>query len=276
MSSGESFFESKKFKNIMKFVYGYGGAIVILGAMFKIMHWPGASFMIVAGLSVEAAIFILSGHEPLHEEVDWSLVYPELATGEVIEGGRSHHGGGNQIGDPISQQLDGMLAEANIGTELIESLGNGMRAIANQAESLKETGDVAVANNTYINNLQAAAERVGKLSESYEEASQSLMGLRSTHAEGASFGEMMTKVTDNLKSLNDVYELQLRGASEHLENTNKFNSGVTDLMDNLNASVEHTKSYRENMSELTTNLTALNTIYGNMLNAMNVNVKQHA
>jgi len=271
MSSGESFFESKKFKNIMKFVYGYGGAIVIVGAMFKIMHWPFASALIVAGLTTEAIIFILSGHEPLHEEVDWSLVYPELATGEVVEGGRSNHGGG-MIGDPVSQQLDNMLVEANIGPDLIESLGNGMRAIANQAESLKETGDVAVANNTYISNLEAAAERVGKLSQSYEEASQSLMGLRSTHEEGASFGEMMTKVTDNLKSLNDVYELQLRGASEHLENTNKFNSGVTELMDNLNASVEHTKNYRENMSDLTKNLTALNTIYGNMLNAMNVNV----
>ena len=81
MSSGNSFFESKKFKTIMKYVYGYGGAIVIIGAMFKIQHWPGATIMLIGGLGIEAVIFMLSAHEPLHEEIDWTLAYPELALG---------------------------------------------------------------------------------------------------------------------------------------------------------------------------------------------------
>ena len=77
MSSGDSFFESKKFKTIMKYVYGYGGAIVIIGAMFKIQHWPGAGPMLVVGLSTEAVIFFFSAFEKPHEDPDWSLVYPE-------------------------------------------------------------------------------------------------------------------------------------------------------------------------------------------------------
>ena len=81
MSSGDSFFESKKFKTIMKYVYGYGGAIVIIGAMFKIQHWPGATIMLIGGLCIEAVIFMLSAHEPLHEELDWTIAYPELALG---------------------------------------------------------------------------------------------------------------------------------------------------------------------------------------------------
>ena len=76
-SGGGSFFESKKFKTTMKFVYGWGGAIVIVGAMFKIQHWPGASYMLIGGLGIEACIFILSAFEPLHEDPNWELAYPE-------------------------------------------------------------------------------------------------------------------------------------------------------------------------------------------------------
>ena len=126
MGSGESFFESKKFKTIMKYVYGYGGALVIVGAMFKIQHWPGAGVMLIAGLGVEAMIFVLSAHEPLHEEVDWSLVYPELALG---------HGADEdpyaelpeKSNESVVEQLDNMLAKAKIEPELIESLGSGMK-----------------------------------------------------------------------------------------------------------------------------------------------------
>jgi hypothetical protein len=93
------FVESKTYKNIMKFVYGWGAAVVLLGALFKIMHWPFAGPMLVVGMGTEVVIFFLSAFEPLHEEVDWTLVYPELAgmtdDFEPSErGGRSHGGGG--------------------------------------------------------------------------------------------------------------------------------------------------------------------------------------
>ncbi len=123
------FLQSEKGKVVMNFVYGFGAAIVILGAMFKIMHWPGASVMIVGGLTTEAIIFAISAFEPPHHELDWTLVYPELAmhAGE----GDDHSGSGDHKskkgGDGLSQELDKMLEEAKIGPELIESLGSGMR-----------------------------------------------------------------------------------------------------------------------------------------------------
>lgn len=73
------FIASKTYKNIMKFVYGWGAAVVIAGALFKIMHWPGSGIMLVTGMGAEVLVFFLSAFEPLHEEVDWTLVYPELA-----------------------------------------------------------------------------------------------------------------------------------------------------------------------------------------------------
>lgn len=80
--SNNSIFESKKFKTIMNFVYGFGAAIVIVGALFKILHLKGADIMLTVGLLVEAGIFVISAFEPVHMEPDWSLVYPELAGAE--------------------------------------------------------------------------------------------------------------------------------------------------------------------------------------------------
>ena len=83
--SSNSFFESKQFKKIMAYVYGWGAAVVIIGALFKIMHWPGANLMLILGLGTEALIFFISVFEPMHAEYDWTLVYPELAGIEPSE-----------------------------------------------------------------------------------------------------------------------------------------------------------------------------------------------
>ena len=127
MSSGESFFESKKFKTVMKYVYGYGGAIVIIGAMFKIQHWPGATIMLIGGLGIEAIIFMLSAHEPLHEELDWTLAYPELALGHGDDDdvhSLPEPGESSNPNETVVEQLDNMLAKAKIEPELIPFIGN--------------------------------------------------------------------------------------------------------------------------------------------------------
>lgn len=275
MSSGGGFFASRKFKNIMKFVYGLGGAIVIVGAMFKIMHWPGANFWLIFGLSTEALIFTLSAFEPLHEDPDWSLVYPELAMGtadhaldELPEG----LSGDGELGDDLSltEQLDNMLAEAKIEPELIESLGDGLRNLTSSTKGLGDLTAATAATDEFVGNLQSASSKVANLSDAYGKASESLMGLTNTQEEGASFGEQMTKVSGNLAALNNVYEMQLKGASEHLETSEQMYSGITELMTNLHGSLDDTRKYKETMSELSKNLTALNTVYGNMLSAMNV------
>lgn len=272
--SGSSFFESRKFKTVMKFVYGWGGAVVIVGALFKILHIPGP--MLTIGLLVEAGIFVLSAFEPLHEDPDWTLVYPELALGhsdgehalpeaeevmESIEAPIEDNGS-------IVEQLDGMLAEAKIEPELIASLGLGLRNLSTSAQQLGNISDASAATEEFVGNIKSASSRVGKLSEAYETAASSLMGLTSTEEEGANFGEAMQKVSGNLSALNNVYEMQLKGASEHLETTEKMYGGINELMTNLHSSLDDTKKYKETMAELSKNLTELNSVYGNMLSAM--------
>jgi gliding motility-associated protein GldL len=259
----------------MKFVYCLCVAIVIIGALCKIYHIPGPYLAI--GLIVEALIFMLSAFEPLHEEVDWTLVYPELAMGHSAD---DHAGlpevdesfeleGGSDLS--VVEQLDTMLADAKIEPELIASLGDGLRNLSTSATSMGDLSKATAATDEFVGNIQSASSRVGKLSEAYEKASESLMGLTNTEEAGNSFGENMVKVSGNLAALNSVYEMQLKGATEHLETTEQMQSGISELMTNLHASLDDTKIYKETMASLSSNLTALNTVYGNMLNAMNVN-----
>lgn len=265
---------SKGWKLFMSKLYGFGAAIVIVGALFKIQHWPGASEMLIIGLSTEALIFIFSSFEPIHEDPNWELVYPELGLGHsdeldhdaIASSKGNRHGGGSGITD----QLDKMLEEAKIDGELLERLGDGMRALGENAAQLKGVTSAAAATDSYVSSLQAASDKVSTLSEAYERASVSISGMTSSSQEGESFGEQMQKVSKNLAALNNVYELQLKGSSAHLEATEKFQAQVTEMMQNLSDSAEDTRLYKENMSMLSKNLTDLNTVYGNMLKAMTI------
>lgn len=268
---------SKKWKMFMAKLYGFGAAVVIIGAMFKIMHWPFAGAMLVVGLSTEALIFIFSAFEPLHEDPKWELVYPELALGheeeldeDALEEMRGQKGGAGGSATGVTEKLDNLLEEAKIDAELLDRLGDGMRSLSENASQLKAVSGAAAATDGYISSLEEASGRVSKLSENYERASESLVGLTSSTEEGQSFGEQMQKVSKNLAALNNVYELQLKGSSQHLETTEKFQTQVTEMMQNLADSVEDTKMYKDNMSMLSRNLTDLNQVYGNMLKAMTI------
>lgn len=263
---------SKKWKVFMAKLYGFGAAVVIIGAMFKIMHWPFAGLMLVVGLSTEALIFIFSAFEPLHEDPKWELVYPELALGhdESFDPETLPATAGRKGGSGVTDELDRMLEEAKIDSALLERLGDGMRALGENAAQLKGVTSAAAATDSYVSSLQAASDKVSTLSESYERAAVAISGMTSSQEEGQSFGEQMQKVSKNLAALNNVYELQLKGSSSHLEATEKFQSQVTDMMKNLSDSVEDTKLYKENMSMLSKNLTDLNNVYGNMLKAMTI------
>lgn len=258
----------KKWKSFMAKLYGFGAAIVIVGAMFKIMHWPGAGPMLVVGLSTEAVIFFFSAFEPPHEEVDWSLVYPELAGMHGEEGEKEHEKLEEEDKGTITEQLDNMLEEAKIGPELIASLGEGMRSLSDQANKLNNITDASVATNEYVSSVKSAAKNVDSLSESYSKAAESLTGLAMSNDDSASLGEQIVKVSKNLSALNASYELQLQGSNDHLKATSKFYEGLSDLMKNLNDSVDDTKRYKEQIGQLSSNLESLNTIYGNMLTAM--------
>jgi len=259
---------------------GFGAAIVIVGAMFKIMHWPGASVMLVAGLSTEAALFIMGAFEEPHMEVDWSLVYPELTFAhlieegqEIIPAGAGGGGGGGAVGgngDAVSQKLDEMLADANIGEELIESLGAGLRSFETTAQSLNNTADAAAATEVLVGSLTSASKNVDMMSDAYSKASESLAGITDLKGEGTSYAEQLTTMTKNLGELNTVYEQQIVANNSGMKLSADIQENINELLVNLSDSVEDTKRYKTEISSLGDNLGKLNTVYGNMLSAMTI------
>jgi gliding motility-associated protein GldL len=257
---------SKKWKNFMAKLYGWGAALVIVGALFKIEHWPFASAFLVIGLSTEAVIFFFSAFEPPHEDPDWSLVYPELATGDHAEGDDFR----KEDQRSVTEQLDSMLESAKIEPELIASLGDGMRSLSDQARQMGAITGAAAATSEYADSLKGASAKVSELSDSYAKASESLVGLTNNVDAGRNAGDSLQKMSQNLSALNEMYEMQLRGSREKLEAANQMFEGMGEMLTNLKNSVDDTKRYKENIAELSDNLAKLNTVYGNMLNAMTV------
>lgn len=257
---------SKSWKNFMQKLYGIGAAVVIVGALFKIMHWKGADIMLIVGLSTEAVIFIFSSFEPLPHEYDWGLVYPELEPDSDSD---------NEIDRAVTRKaglndLDNMLDDAKITPELLDNLGNGLRSLGDQATKLSDITNASVATNDYVDSLKSASVNVSQLSETYSKASESLTGLQNTESAGRSAGESLQRLTENLNKLNEAYELQINGASESLKSSNQAFESINTLLTSLNESAQDTVKYKEGMSELSTNISTLNSVYGNMLAAMNM------
>jgi len=293
--------QSSGWKNFMAKLYGIGASIVIVGALFKIMHWPFAGTLLSIGLFTEAAIFFFSAFEPLHEEIDWTLVYPELA-GIGDEDEIEQYKGVSRGGSSALEKFDSLIESAEITPDLFRKLGQGLNNLSETTSKLSDISDASVATNEYVDNIRTAAstinehtetyvqssvdlkESVGRLSGSYDKTAnlieesgrnyQQLSDSFSHIQDGSkSYSEQLETLNKNLSALNAVYELQLQGSNEHLKTTEDLYSGLDQMMEDLKSSAEDSKRYREEVAKLSDNLSALNTIYGNMLSAMNVMTK---
>lgn len=194
-------------KKAMNFAYGMGAAVVIIGALFKLMHWPGASIMLIVGLSTEAFIFGLSAFEKPDEELDWSLVYPELAGGEARKKEKKE--------DPkdaqglLSQKLDNMLKEAKIDAELMASLGNSIRNFEGAAKGIAPTVDAIASTKKYSEEMNLAASQMESLNSLYkiqlESASRNAQINNEVAENNLKLKDQMQSLASNLSSLNNVY-----------------------------------------------------------------------
>lgn len=291
--------QSSGWKSFMAKLYGWGASVVIIGALFKIQHYPLAGTFLIIGLSTEAIIFFFSAFEPLHEEVDWTLVYPELAgltDEDELDQIPVHAGRGSSS---ALEKFDSLLENAEITPDMFRKLGDGLNNLNKTTENLSNISDAAVASNNYVENVQKAADTINSHTESYVESTQNLkssverlsesydktanlivesgsnyqnLAESFSHIEDGSksYNEHLDALNKNLSALNAVYELQLQGSNEHLKNTEELHKGLENMMEDLKQSADDSKRYKEEVGKLSENLSALNTIYGNMLAAMNV------
>lgn len=264
MSKKKGGFVELLYKTIMPKVYGIGAAVVIIGALFKILHLTGADQMLMIGLSTEAIIFFLSAFEPPHHEPDWSKVYPELAEDYEVPATQARV----KQGASITQQLDVSLEKAKIGPELIESLGKGMNHLAESAKKMATLSDAAVATNEYASNVKKASTQLVEMNKSYDVAIKAVASMSEASKDAGEYHNQVQKVTKNLAALNSVYEMELKDADTHVKNMNKFYESLTGAMNGLSKVGENTTKFTSELNKLTDNITSLNKVYGNMLTAM--------
>jgi gliding motility-associated protein GldL len=385
-------------KNFMKYLYGWGASIVILGAMFKILYLPGAVQMLMFGMTIEAIIFFFSAFEPIHEEVDWTLVYPELAgmsdekeisnyrgdspkphggaldaesIKEIITSvlaanvGQSGGGGGAATATTQVQQIPAgvpgalvftekfnkMLENAEIGPELFDRVGRGLNKLSETSSKLADISNAAVVTNEYSDKMKKTTESVQVLNESinilsenyqktaglvaesgqgfmdgvsksvsnlqdqlskagetvssritesgtkvasdlgtsanglvnsykqatdslnvtYQQLADAMKANGSIISQGSGgYQEQLERLNKNMSALNTAHELHLQETNSRLKEAEKVYSGVDGMMKKINNSVVETEKFTDALGLLNKNISALNSVYGNMLSAMNV------
>lgn len=267
-----SFFESWFFKRVKNFIIGAGASIVLLGALFKILHWEGADLALMVGMFTEAFIFLFLGVLPPHKDYYWEKIYPALDIPPDVHY-KKKAGLGSGSKGTVTQQLDKMLEDAKVEKELISRLGTNLQKFGENLEKLNEVTDAGAATNEYSTQAKAAAGALAEMRVAYSEASSAVSELGKVADDTKDYQEQVQLVSKNLGALNAIYEVELQDTSNHLKSMNQFYGHLTSAIENLNDSVEDTKIYKDQMGQLSQNLGQLNSVYGNMLAAMSFQQK---
>jgi len=263
---------SKKQPGWLHVAISWGASIVIIGALFKILHIGGifGNIAIGVGLGVEAFLFFLTGFFPPEPEPAWDKVYPELR--EDFKGDlptATIRPAAAPVSSGNTAALDKMLSDAKIGPDLIESLGTGLRTFGDKVAAISNVADASTATNEFTGKVKTASAGFDNLSLAFDNATKNLKAMGESNVDSQAYHDQVNNLAKNLSALNAVYELELQDSSAHLKSMNKFYSNLSLTMQNFNESMEDSKQFKEEVNKLAKNLSSLNAIYGNMLSAMN-------
>ena len=243
LSGFQKFLVSKRFKKIMGYFYGWGAAVVMVGAYFKLTHIQGADFMLALGLGIEAVIFFLSAFEPQHVDYAWDNVFVEL---EEDWDGEKHTVFGT-TGNAVNNN-------SNINSPLMDE------AMSNAAS----------ATNNYAKAMEQATRTISDFANNYTKSNQQLTDSLNKLDFSALDTNTLRKVATSMQSLNSICEIQLQSMEQTSSASSKLAATMTSYMDNLNASANNANELNKQLTQLSSRLSALNNVYGGMLSAMNI------
>jgi gliding motility-associated protein GldL len=203
--------QSKSTKKLFNMAYGLGASVVIIGALFKILHWEfgplTGGLLLAIGLITEALIFAISAFEPVDVEYDWSLVYPELNGAQAS--GKNQVKEAQEAEGLLSRKLDNLLKEAGVDAELMTSLGESIRNFEDAAKGIAPTADAMQSTQKYSEELSTAAAQMESLNSLYKVQLDSASRQASINEEvvqnATSLKDQMESLASNLSSLNGVY-----------------------------------------------------------------------
>ncbi len=279
MRSIALFFETSRGKYIKNFIIGIGAAVVLIGALAKLEHWWWASIALIVGMCTEAFIFAMLGILPPHKDYYWERYYPDLDKNPHVEAykkGKKFQplpidgigGGGSGSGSSSTAAMDKMLEEANMNPANIMKLSENFKKFNTTVDQVKDMSGMATATNEYAAKAKEATSALSEMKDTFTGASSTLSSFNNAAAETGKFHEQVTVLTKNLGSLNQIYEVELQDANNHLKAMNKFYSNLVNASDAMQSSVEDANRAKDQMGVLAGNLSSLNQVYGNMLSAM--------
>jgi len=294
--------ESKGYKNFMKYVYGWGASVVLIGALFKILHLPGSSIMLGVGLTVEALIFFFSGFEPLHEELDWTLVYPELAglsdefdddesqvrkfdrANEIPQGAGSVIIGGGIVGGAVAAGVAGVeghskgMATGGSGQVVY---GGSPSALAKFDEMLMkaEIGpEIFDKLGQGLTNLSNTASKLADLGDASAAAKDFTNKMQSASNSVAKLDEVYTKSTEALKESVNTLSDSYSNSAQAFNQTNSqlaesYSAFASKLTQEINTIGNEGSKYSEKLGSLNSNLSSLNAVYELQIKNLNAQVE---
>ncbi len=265
------FFKTHRGQVVLNFIFAFFAAVVILGALFKIRHWPAADEMITLGLFSEVVVFLVMAFMvPPPEEPHWQRYFPDInvhpdldpnfkPTPLTLPG---------SSGNPALTKMEDMLRDADITPANLGRLSDNFKKLGTTVDKMSDISDVVSATGDYTAKTKEASAALGQMKEAYVGAANSIQHFNQAADGTKQFHEQVQVLTKNLSSLNTIYELELQDTNNHLKAMNKFYSNLVNASEAMEGSVTDAKKAQDQIALLANNLGRLNGIYGNMLSAM--------
>lgn len=244
--------QSRPIDRVLNVLVSAAAVPVLLGALFKITHAPGADLWLKIGLYTESAIFL--GYALLY------LLAPPPEPGLSVAVA--------DTGNPALKSMDKMLQEADITPANLKKLGEGFQKLGSTVSGISEVGDVVKSTSDFSTKTKEATTAIGSMATAFNNSATTMASFNNASESAKGFHDQVQTLTKNLGSLNTIYELELKESNNHLKVLNGFYGKMAEASQSMLASVDDANRAKEQIGALATNLSKLNTVYGNMLGAM--------
>lgn len=292
----ERFLSGETGQRFFNFAYSIGAAVVILGALFKILHLQGGNEMLTIGMGTEVLMFVLTAFDRPEHDYKWEQVFPVLASGDP-EDRPDFAGGGNIVigsaGAQQAQQQTVTAAEAKAavglpqGIDLSEedsrSLSESIAKMSAAADQLSRMAELTDATQQYLSQMASISEQMQRLNDTttaLNQVSETLLGSYRAITENSEsitqsstgYVEQMESLNRNISGLNTIYEIQLKSISSQLDSIDRVNRGLKDIRDMYEKSAAESAHYCDETEKMARYMKQLNSVYEKMIKAMTVNM----
>lgn len=281
-NSVEAFLSGEKGQRFFNFAYSIGAAVVIWGALFKILHLPGGNALLSIGMGTEVLMFVLTAFDRPPKEYHWEEVFPVLASknpddrpefkggggGAVVVGGGSVAGGGTVV----AGGADDAVAGGGVAGGVVYA-GGGVPDVGNMVSVTENYMEQVAAISEQMEKLRETTEALNKVSNVLLESYRAITDNSDNITESSTgYVEQMTSLNRNIAGLNTIYEIQLKSISSQLDNIDKVNKGLKEISGMYERSAAESNRYCEETQKMAQYMQQLNSVYAKMITAMTINM----